>query len=252
MLPGVVMALSLEPVSRRTVADEVFDQLAEQILDGRLSVDAALPGERTLSDQLGVNRQAIREAVQRLAQAGLVDVRQGGATKVCDFRRTAGLDLLHRLLVRPDGTPDGVVIRSVMELRATLGPDIAGRCAERAVPALVAALRAAFTTLAAADPADAIGRARLDLAFWECLVDGADNVAYRLAYNSLRQVYEPALAALAPVLAGEIGDLTDHEAIVQAVETGDALAAQDAAWALLARGSAAIAELMVALAEARR
>ena len=241
------MSLSLEPVARRTVADEVFDQLAEQILDGRLASEAALPGERSLSDQLGVNRQAVREAVQRLAQAGLVEVRQGGATRVRDFRRSAGLDLLHRLLVRPDGTPDAAVIRSVMELRATLGPDIAGRCAERANPAQVDALRTAFEALRAADPADATGRAECDLAFWDCLVEGADNVAYRLAFNSLRQVYEPALPALAPVLAGEIGDLTDHAAIVEAVGAGDALAAQDAAWALLARGTAAIAELVAAL-----
>lgn len=242
------MALTLAPVTRRTVADEVFDRLFDEILEGRLAPGATLPAERALSDQLGVNRQAVREALQRLAQAGLVDIRQGDATRVREFRRSAGLDVLPRLLVRPDGSPDTEVIRSVMDLRATLGPDIAARCAQRSDAARVTELRSCLARLESADPGQPVERARRDLEFWECLVDGADNVAYRLAFNSLRHVYEPVLPVLAPVLADEFGDLTDHRAIVTAVETGDPPAAQDAAWALLARGTEAMAGVLGTLA----
>ena len=49
----------------------------------------------------------MREALQRLSQAGLVEVRHGGSTTVRDFRTSAGLDLLPRLLVR-DGELDPV------------------------------------------------------------------------------------------------------------------------------------------------
>lgn len=241
------MDVKLAPVHRRTVADEVFDQLSGHIVRGDLGCDEALPAERALSDQLGVNRQAIRETLQRLAQAGLVDVHHGGVTRVRDYRRTAGLDLLPRLLAGVDGTPDPSVIRSVMELRATLGPDIAARCAERATSATIERLADAWAALQEAPGSDPVARATADLDYWEALVDGADNVAYRLAFNSLRAVYEPVIPQLAPVLADEVGDLADHEAIVVAVRAGDPPAAQDAAWALLARGTEAITRLLGAL-----
>ncbi|HVX16472.1 MAG TPA: GntR family transcriptional regulator [Acidimicrobiales bacterium] len=241
------MALQLEPLERRTVADEVFERLLEEIRAGQVSAGDPLPAERALSEQLGVNRQAVREALQRLAQAGLVDIRQGGLTRVRDFRHAAGLDLLPRLLLGRDGVPDPSVIRSVMELRATLGPDIAARCAERASVAVAAELREALAELVATPRVDTVERAERDLRFWECLVEGADNVAYRLAFNSLRQVYEPVLPVLAGILADEFGDLDDHRAIVAAVADRDPATAQDAAWALLARGTAAMESVLESL-----
>ena len=67
-----------------------------------------LPSERRLAEVLGVSRPAVREALQRLSQAQLVEVRHGGSTTVRDFRTFGGLDLLPRLLVR-DGELDPTV-----------------------------------------------------------------------------------------------------------------------------------------------
>ena len=65
-----------------------------------------LPSERRLAEVLGVSRPAVREALQRMTQTGLVEVRHGGATTGRDFSRSAGLDLLPRLLVRRGGVLD--------------------------------------------------------------------------------------------------------------------------------------------------
>lgn len=236
--------LELAPVSRRSVGEAVYQQLAAQILDGRLAAGSPLPAERALTEALGVNRQAVREALKRLAQSGLIDTRHGAVTRVLDFRRTAGLDLLPQLLLRPDGRPDVAVVRSVMELRAALGPEIAGRCARRAPPTQAGAVSQAVDALAEADRSDPVVLAPLDVAFWQRLVEGSDNIAYQLAFNSLRRVYEPLIPVLAPVLATEIGDLQDHRIIADAVLDSDPSAAEDAAWALLARGTAAMAEFL--------
>ena len=74
--------------------DEVFDQVLGEVLGGELTPGQALPAERRLAEVLGVSRPAVREALQRLSQAGLIEVRQGDTTTVRDFRRHAGLDLL--------------------------------------------------------------------------------------------------------------------------------------------------------------
>ena len=77
---------------------EVHRRLREQILSGELAPGDPIPSERALSEELGVNRHAVREALKRLQQAGLVRISQGGATRVLDWRDSAGLEVLLDLM----------------------------------------------------------------------------------------------------------------------------------------------------------
>ena len=89
--------MALQPVHRRSVPEDVFEQILAEVLSGEMQPGESLPSERRLAEVLGVSRPAVREALKRVAAAGLVEVRQGDATTVRDFRRHAGLDLLPRL-----------------------------------------------------------------------------------------------------------------------------------------------------------
>src|SRR3954447_13330276 len=131
--------MPLQPVTRRSVPDEVFDQVLSEVVNGGLGVGESLPSERRLAEVLGVSRPAVREALQRMAATRLVDVRHGGATTVRDFKRYAGLDLLPRLLVR-GGELDPEVARSVLEARLAVGPAVAALAAGRGGPVLAADL----------------------------------------------------------------------------------------------------------------
>ena len=95
--------MGLQKIERNSVSDAVYDQLSREILEGRMSAGQTLPAERALCQMLGVNRGAVREALKRLSQAGLVQVRHGGGATVLDFRETAGMDLLSGLLFSSDG-----------------------------------------------------------------------------------------------------------------------------------------------------
>jgi GntR family transcriptional regulator, transcriptional repressor for pyruvate dehydrogenase complex len=230
------------PVARRSLGDQVFDQLSAQILRGELAPGEGLPPERSLVELLGVNRQAVREALKRLEQAGLVDVLHGGGTTVTDWRRRAGLDLLPRLLVAVDGTIDPGVVRSIMEFRGLVGPDVAARCAERAVAATTASLTEvarSYDAVTAVTPLDEL--AALDTLLWQTLVDGADNIAYRLAYNALRSKYVAVESVMRSVLAEELTALDLRRRMVAAVLAGDGVAARALATDLLAIGTAAVA-----------
>src|SRR6478735_5261738 len=127
--------MPLQPVTRRSVPDEVFDQVLTEVVDGGLAVGDALPSERRLAEVLGVSRPAVREALQRMTQTRLLDVRHGGATTVRDYRKFAGLDLLPALLVRR-GSVDAAVARSVLEARLVIGPGVAALAAARGGPEL--------------------------------------------------------------------------------------------------------------------
>ena len=92
--------MALQPVNRRSVPEDVFEQIVADVLSGEMQPGQTLPSERRLAEVLGVSRPAVREALKRVSAAGLVEVRQGDSTTVRDFRRHAGLDLLPRLLLR--------------------------------------------------------------------------------------------------------------------------------------------------------
>ena len=127
--------MALQPVNRRSVPEDVFEQIVADVLSGEMQPGESLPSERRLAEVLGVSRPAVREALKRVAAAGLVEVRQGDATTVRDFRRHAGLDLLPRLLLRAANSTSSVV-RSILEARLHNGPKVAELAAERRRPGL--------------------------------------------------------------------------------------------------------------------
>ena len=74
----------------------------------------------------------MREALKRLQQAGLVSISQGGATRVRDWRRHGGLELLLDVAAEGDAPEALHAPRAAMEMRACIGADAARRCAQRA------------------------------------------------------------------------------------------------------------------------
>ena len=222
--------MALQPVSRRSVPEDVFEQIVSEVLSGEMRPGESLPSERRLAEVLGVSRPAVREALKRLAAAGLVEIRQGDATTICDFRRHAGLDLLPRLMLR-DGELDVSVARSILETRLHNGPKVAELAAQRRPSALAALLDESVRRLEAEE--DPIRRQLAALTFWDHVVDGADSIAFRLMYNTLRATYEPALPALATLMAAEVGRPEPYRALADAITDGDADRARRAAHDLL-------------------
>ena len=137
--------MALQPVTRRSVPEDVFEQILAEVLSGEMRPGSRCPVSVALAEVLGVSRPAVREALKRVAAAGLVEVRQGDATTVRDFRRHAGLDLLPRLLVRGEKL-DVSVVRSILEARLHNGPKVAELAARRRPDDLMARLEAASAT----------------------------------------------------------------------------------------------------------
>jgi len=163
---------------------------------------------------------------------------------VRDFRTSAGLDLVPRLLVR-DGELDPAVGRSILQARQAIAPTVAALAAETAGPRAAETLRAAVTRLAQATDSEA--RLHAALGFWEAVVDAADSIVFRLLFNSLRMAYEPAIAALGPVMEAEVDNLEGYRALAEAVAAGDRIAAHAAADDLLRPATDALGRLMALL-----
>jgi DNA-binding FadR family transcriptional regulator len=244
---GYRRQVPLKPVPRRSVTDDVFDQIAGEVLRGSVAAGAALPSERRLAEVLGVSRPSVREALKRLGHAGLVDVRQGDVTTVRDYRRSAGMELLPQLLMF-GGTVDVPTARSIMETRLHVGPFAAELAARRGGAALGPALQAALDELVA--QTDPVERQFAALAFWDVLVDGADSIALRLMYNSLRASYEPVIEAMSAVMDAEVSNRSAYRRLATAVTAGRPGAAAKAAADLLRPATEAVLDALHALVEA--
>lgn len=240
--------MALQPVNRRSVPEDVFEQIVAEVLTGEVQPGESLPSERRLAEVLGVSRPAVREAIKRLTAAGLVEVRQGDATTVRDFRKHAGLDLLPQLLFRA-GELDLSVVRSILETRLHNGPKVAELAANRRQPELADLLEASVRALAA--ETDPVEQQRLALGFWDHVVDGADSIAFRLMYNTLRATYEPALPALATMMIDEVGRPDAYRRLADAIAAGDPAAARQAAQDLLEPATVALLTALDALGQSR-
>ncbi|MBV6758942.1 FadR/GntR family transcriptional regulator [Rhodococcus opacus] len=229
--------MMFEPIARKSASTEVFDQITARVLGGDLGPGEALPSERRLAEAFGVSRPAVREAIQKLAQAGLVEVRQGDATSVRDFRQHGGPELLSQLLIR-GGVPDWAVVRSVLEARRMIGVQVARLAADRATEKSGTALREAVDHLAA--ESDPVAQQVSALAFWERVVDTADSIAFRLIFNSLRNAYEPTMTAMAAVMVAEVGRTDLYHQLADAISTHDEDLAAHTAATLLDLGTAAV------------
>lgn len=97
------------------------EALVTAILDGSYPPGSTLPGERDLANQLGVTRPTLRETLQRLECSGWLTIHQGKPTRVNDFWRVGGLDVLSSLVRYSRELPDNFVT-NLLEVRLALAP----------------------------------------------------------------------------------------------------------------------------------
>nr|WP_237519823.1 FCD domain-containing protein [Streptomyces sp. HUCO-GS316] len=207
---------------RETIVDVLESRLREDILTGRHPAGSYLPPERRLADGYGVTRTTLKHAFGRLVQAGLLETRHGVGTRVRDYLRLGGADLLP-MLVRH--SPDW--IGEIFEVRRSIGALIAERAAARASDGQRAELRGLLTAVGEAEGGDAVQLA--DIEVHRALAHATGNRVYVLLTNTLFNAYLPVRAALR-------GPFTDASAahgrlrpVVDAVTAGDEAGARRAA-----------------------
>ena len=142
----------LGPVHVVTAVDEVADRLVTAIALGDFLPGGRLPAERELCRLLGVSRTTVRDAIARLRDGGVVDIRRGrsGGAYVRDSWTGGSARAVRRTL-----GPRLPEIEQLLDLRARVEELVARTAAERRRPGDVTALRTALTCFRGAqDPAD--------------------------------------------------------------------------------------------------
>jgi DNA-binding FadR family transcriptional regulator len=209
---------------RALVSDQVFASLLEALLAGRYAPGEKLPTQRALAAEAGVTMGSLREALKRLEQMGLIEVRHGDAMRVRDWRAHGGLDVIAHLLFRAGGL-DPAVLSDVMEARGLMLRELAALAADR---------RTAQQARRLGELADGIGEGaddtaaqRLDFAFFTELAEAGGNLVFVLILNSIRSLYF-AEAERLPVTARHRELAPLYRAAARAIGRGDRVAARRA------------------------
>jgi GntR family transcriptional regulator, transcriptional repressor for pyruvate dehydrogenase complex len=70
----------IAPIKKTRVAEEVADRIRTLILNGTFAQGQPLPSERVLTEQFGVSRGSIRDALRMLETIGLIETQHGRGT----------------------------------------------------------------------------------------------------------------------------------------------------------------------------
>lgn len=199
------------------LTDEAIEQIKAMISAGELRPGDRLPPEKELSERLGLSRSSLREAVKALEAIRVLAVRRGDGTYVTSLRPEV---LLGALSFVADVQQDSSVLE-MLAVRRILEPEAAALATSRATPADVARLRTLLSQVGEQTSVDDL--VAHDLVFHRslCELSGNDYLTSLLDTLSGRTLRARVWRGLTQDGAVE-RTLTEHRAIVDAVEAGDA------------------------------
>ena len=172
------MSGDFQLIARSHAADSVFAQLAGAILRGDRAPGTTLPPERVLAEQFGASRVIVRQAVHRLAESGLVRVRQGGSTVILDPNDAADVRVVE-LYYRYGTRGDGEDLRQLTERQLLGAIGVVDVAARRATESDLSALAVIVEEWAASDDLEATFL-EFEIRFWTTLARIGGNRVYAM------------------------------------------------------------------------
>ncbi|MFE5645345.1 FadR/GntR family transcriptional regulator [Rhodococcus sp. NPDC056516] len=209
----------MQPVRRASLISQVTEQLRNEIRSGTWPIGSRIPTEPELSELTGTGRNTVREAVQALVHAGMLERRQGSGTYVVALSDLGGT--LGNYFA-------GAHQRDVLELRRALDITAATLAAARRTEDDIAELtRLLALRTASWEGQDIDAATTADVALHRAIVAASHNEVYLEFYDSLLPVIETTIQQHIDA-TGE-GFHSQHAKLVEAVVDGDTVAASNAA-----------------------
>lgn len=202
------------------LASEILGALIDYLFSGEVKPGDRIPSERQLTESLGVNRPAVREAVRTLAFLGLLDVRQGSGT----YFRDPNQDLLFKLF-EMSLTFGERRLHDLVEARAELEVIVAGMAAERRTQEEIDELRELLGVMRRSVGSDFV---EADIAFHSKVALMARNDVLRDMLKGVRLMVRNWIGHNVRAARSTRVMYENHRLIFEAIEVGDSEAARAA------------------------
>lgn len=214
------MSNLFEASKRESAVDLVVNSIKQLLMERTLKPGDKLPSELEISEDLSVSRGSVREAMKILSAFGLVDIRVGNGTYVCETPGNTIMDsLLFSFFV---SNPD---IENLYEFRRIFENDILSMILDHYDDNGIErkALRDNLNKLERLMSEDAADKklSENDLEFHRLLGKASRNLLAERVYNFIIDFMEPSIAATHKGRNGEIVYKV-HRRIVELIEARDA------------------------------
>ncbi|MCW3818779.1 FadR family transcriptional regulator [Micromonospora sp. DR5-3] len=213
-------------VSRVSAVEAAIEEIRAQIREGHWVPGDRLPSEAELTEILGISRAPLREAIRALVHAGLLSVRQGDGTYVVAVDESA---VAFSRKLKDSKTRDVLEVRRGLD--ATAVHLAAARRTDDDLTAMEATLRRRREAASTGDQARFVDA---DVAFHLAVAQAAHNALLLGLYEGLSMSIRESLNTIESLqhAVGEGGD--DHEALFDAIKSGDEARAVDIALSIIA------------------
>ena len=121
-------------------ADFCENQLIDAILKNHFPIGSNLPAERDLAGKLGITRPTLREALQRMACDGWIEIHHGKPTRVRNYWHEGSLAVLSAIARRSKDLPDDFV-PNLLFVRQLLAPTYTYQAIDNAPESILAILK---------------------------------------------------------------------------------------------------------------
>ena len=218
--------MTTDKIPRRKLSHAVHDRLLEGLRNGEWRPNDLLPSERDLMERFGVGRPAIREAMQTLAHAGIIEIAHGGRARVCVPTAQSLIDQIasgtQHLLRSEAGS-----LEHLKEARVFLETGLVRIAAERASAQHIASLRQRIEAQRATlvDVELFLDR---DIAFHREIAVISGNPIFPAIVEGVFHWAREYYTAMVRVPGAELLTIAEHERIVEAIAAHDCDEAEQA------------------------
>lgn len=202
------------------------------VLSNGMAPGTTLPDETALSEQFGVSRTVVREAIKVLASKGLVESRPKVGTQVRPRRNWNLLDA-DVLAWRYEVGPDEGFLEDISEVRGIIEPPAAALAAARATPDEVAEIVAWCDRMEAAAAADGDDYIDADMAFHTAILDACHNDLLAQLSDTITMTLRLSRRLTASIPGSSLAAMPAHRVLVQAISDRSPRAAESAMHELL-------------------
>lgn len=172
----------MNAIEKSNLVEEAYNQMLNMIVSGEWKEGHKLPSESMLCEIMGVSRNTVRSALNRLTALGIIEPRQGSGYEIRNLNTGLYLNsLLPTMLLRSKD------LESVIEFRIGIETEAAGLAAQRATDEDIEKLRITCEQAHIFSQDDSF--AEYDMAFHRAIALASKNPMFIKAAEMLESMY---------------------------------------------------------------
>lgn len=172
-----------ESINTQKNYQQIIDQIQRMIMDGTFKNGDKLPPERQITEQLGVSRSSLREALKALEVLGLIESKHGGGSYISN---NIGASILKSISIA--FRLNGGTVNEILELRYALERESVRILTLKGTDEQIKQLEDIVDRMDEKQSEDE--KVRLDIEFHNTLIKNTNNILFQIIADSISELLE--------------------------------------------------------------